>query len=115
MESQSFPIEKMRGQVVRLFWSNYWSFIRSTKQHILEYPLNQANRLILQQSPDWNILKLLLLPFNPLRPLILLIAWDQLGASSFVARRNLINAVWVSKKRAEILLPVEYTGECREP
>lgn len=84
-------------QVFNMFWSHYTGFIRYHNEHIFVFPIKLAQRYIHER--DWKNVSLLLLPFNPLRPLAILHFWDGLPnkTSSFAIRRSLIRNVWVKR------------------
>jgi hypothetical protein len=63
-----------REECVVHFWSSYYAYIRYTKQHIFQFPLKRALALI--KAKRWEAAEVILRPFSPLRPLVILIAWD---------------------------------------
>ncbi|EFC39804.1 predicted protein [Naegleria gruberi] len=96
------------------FWFHYMEYIRVTNNHILESGLNLALDLVAKK--DYASLNILLDQenFSNMRPLIILLSWDNYK-SDITERHNIIQNIWIQgkQKRTPISDPwVEFT--CNE-
>lgn len=120
------PLFSLREEAFSAFWSDYYSFTRSRRVHVYEFPLKCALELVgtisrIELAPAWHVkgypcaegtagvvtaaeraaltelfwsaLETLLAPFNFLRPLVALLAWDRVDGSAAL-RGDVMRRVW---------------------
>jgi len=64
-----------RSQCMASFFADYYAFCRHYGFHVLEFPIRKAlGHCKLRQ---WAEASVVVRPFNQLRPLVVLIAWDE--------------------------------------
>lgn len=73
------------------FWNEYLNFLRINNKHCLEYVLSQS----LHKISNNHLSKALTLlqPFNNLKPLIILLAWNLKG-NNILFRKSLLECFW---------------------
>lgn len=94
-----------RSQSLASFFAEYYAFCRFYGVHVLEFPVRKA--LGYCKLRQWAEASVVVRPFNQLRPLIILIAWDEFE-DDFFAREELITHLWRNR-------PDYPTDPCSEP
>ncbi|KEP64739.1 UNVERIFIED_CONTAM: hypothetical protein HHA_202070 [Hammondia hammondi] len=79
------------GVALPAFWDSYYTSLRVTRQHCLEYPLRKAIQFVLDR--EFALASRLLTPFPQLRPLVVLLAWGAFAGRMHL-RQRLLDCVW---------------------
>lgn len=66
-------LDQQREQCLCTFYSEYYSFIRVTGQHVLQYIIKKALGYL--KGRNWHDANIAIRPFSELRPLVILLAW----------------------------------------
>ena len=90
-ERSSLPPCFAVDRQVSFFWDAYFDFVRVAKVHCLQYPLETAVALIRRR--DFALVESLLTNFNQLKPIAILLCWDDFGVD-IESRLNLLTSVW---------------------
>jgi len=98
-------MSKRRESAMQDFWARYYSYTQVTNQHIFQFPLKMGLKYI--KNREWDKVELVLLPFNQLRPLIVLVAWDEFD-NKYRFRKELIDHLWRNQEE-------EAKAQCSEP
>nr|PIL99804.1 hypothetical protein TGCOUG_202070 [Toxoplasma gondii COUG] len=79
------------GVALPAFWDSYYTSLRVTRQHCLEFPLRKAIQFVLDRK--FALASRLLTPFPQLRPLVVLLAWGAFAGRMHL-RQRLLDCVW---------------------
>lgn len=100
--------DELRGQQEQChaaFFAEYYSFIRVTGQHVFQYIIRKTLGYL--KGRQWKEAGIAIRPFSQLRPLVILIAWDEFE-DDFFAREELIVHLWRNR-------PAFPPDSCSEP
>jgi hypothetical protein len=73
------------------FWNEYAQHLRVSGQHMFEFPLKMAMKLL--REKQWDKVDVVLTPFHKLRTLVVMIMWEEFSFS-FELRRKLLDVIW---------------------
>jgi hypothetical protein len=83
--------QRQQQQCLVTFFAQFYSFVRHQNIHMLEYVIRRA--LGFCKGRNWKHVAEMIRPFNQLRPLVLLLAWDEF-ADDFSGREELVVNLW---------------------
>eukprot|EP00945_MAST-04E_sp_MAST-4E-sp1_P004972 g4972.t1 len=95
------------------FWGDYFTLMWVTKQHCLEYVLENGLRFIQEQK--FHEAAQLLRPFHPLKALVILLSIDHPSVADIQAKQQLVSALWTSTKDAPAGRMQQSLSTCSEP